>query len=128
MFGCLALVLVTGCDVGQANTHPTPSTSASAPAASPSTISTLSCRLPVISPTTADSEAPGGWLTFPSGNFARDPASHAGRLNNHVPSYDRAFGRWVPVEYPDVAPDGTRYILHNDRSVGNDFYVVDVRT
>jgi hypothetical protein len=34
----------------------------------------------------------------------------------------------VPVEYRNVAPDGASYILNNDISVGNDFYLVDVNT
>src|SRR5579872_1963898 len=95
---------------------------------SPGEASTLSCRLPVISPTTG-AEPPGGWISFPGGQFTRDPASLPGRLQSHVPSYDRAIGRWVPVEANNVAPDGATYILHGDSSLPtNGFYLVDART
>jgi hypothetical protein len=51
-------------------------------------------------------------------------------LAAHVPSYDRSFSRWLPVEYRNVAPDGASYILHNEASLPkpNDFYFVDVKT
>jgi len=117
------MVLLIGCSTkGSPQARQTPSVSASA-----SLAATLSCRLPVISPTSAD-DPPGGWITFPGGDFARDPASLSGRLISHVPSYDRASRRWLPVESPYVAPDGASYILHNDQSVGNDFYLVDAKT
>ena len=92
--------------------------------------SDLTCRLPVISPTTSSDPVPGGWITFPDGQFTRDPASLPGRLQSHVPSYDRAIGRWVPVEYKNVSPDGTSYILHGDQSLPSPslFYLVDART
>jgi hypothetical protein len=91
--------------------------------------STLNCRLPVISPTSSADPAPGGWITFPGGQFTRDPASLPGRLQSHVPSYDRAIGRWVPVEFNNVAPDGASYVLHGDSSLEtNGFYLADART
>jgi hypothetical protein len=90
---------------------------------------TLRCRLPVISPTTPG-VPPGGWITFPGGGFERDPASLPGRLNAHVPSYDRAIRAWLPVESRYVAPDGGSYILTNDVSLPDPsaFYLVDVKT
>ena len=94
---------------------------------SPGEAITLSCRLPVISPTTG-TDPPGGWINFPSGQFERDPASSPGRLTAHVPGYDRAIGRWVPVESNNVAPDGATFILHSDSSLPtNGFYIVDAR-
>jgi hypothetical protein len=73
---------------------------------------------------------PGGWITFPGGNFERDPASLPIRLQAHVPSYDRAIKAWLPVENRYVAPSGDRYILTGDPSIPNasDFYLVDVKT
>jgi hypothetical protein len=73
---------------------------------------------------------PGGWITFPSGNFERDPASLPIRLQAHVPSYDRAINAWLPVENRYVAPSGDRYILTGDPSIPNAsaFYLVDVKT
>jgi hypothetical protein len=73
---------------------------------------------------------PGGWITFPGGQFERDPATLANRLNAHVPSYDRAIKAWVPVEYRYVAPSGDSYILTNDASLPDPsaFYLVEVRT
>lgn len=104
---------------------PLPTQSPSPPAG---IASTLTCRLPVISPATSGAP-PGGWITFPDGQFARDPTSLPGRLQSHVPSYDRAIGRWVPVEYNNVAPDGATYVLHGDQSLPtNGFYLVDART
>ena len=32
------------------------------------------------------------------------------------------------MESANVAPDGASYVLHNEQSVGNDFYLVDVKT
>src|SRR6202035_2344133 len=92
--------------------------------------STLSCRLPVISPTTASDPVPGGWITFPGGRFERDPATLPIRLNAHVPSYDRAITGWLPVEYRYVAPSGTSYVLTQDASIPDPsaFYLIDVKT
>jgi hypothetical protein len=75
-------------------------------------------------------EPPGGWITFPGGAFARDPASLPARSSNHIPSYDRALGAWVPVEFENVAPDGASYVLFNESSteVPNAFYLVDAKT
>ena len=54
---------------------------ADTPPANPSAAvtATLNCRLPVTTMTTPG-ESPAGWLTFPGGQFARDPAS--GRTGN----------------------------------------------
>jgi hypothetical protein len=51
-------------------------------------------------------------------------------LQSHTPSYDQAIGRWVPVEYEYVAPDGASYILHSDASLENPnaFYLVDAKS
>jgi hypothetical protein len=114
----LAVLVATGCTSGSAGklqtATPTPS---------------LSCRLPVISPAN-QGVPPGGWITFPGGNFERDPASLPIRLQAHVPSYDRAIKAWLPVENRYVAPSGDRYILTGDPSIPNasDFYLVDVKT
>lgn len=132
----LALVLSVSCSAATgapANETPSASVASTSPSARPSTGAQagLTCRLPVDSPTGAPyNDPPGGWITFPGGDFARDPESLAGRLSAHVPSYDRAFSRWVPVEYQDVSPDGASYILHNETSLPkpNDFYLVDVKT
>lgn len=133
--GYLLALLTAACSGGngseqatQAHSRPVSTTS---PSITPTTgtPSGLACRLPVDSPTTSSSDPPGGWITFPGGDFARDPESLPGRLSAHVPSYDRPFSRWVPVEYQNLAPDGASYILHNDVSLpNNDFYLVDVKT
>ena len=133
--GLVAVVLIAACtstnggaQASQAPTNPfvTVSPGVTPPAGAPSG---LACRLPVDSPTYSSTEPPGGWITFPGGDFGRDPESMAGRLNAHVPSYDRQFSRWVPVEYQNVAPDGATYILHNDSSLpDNGFYLVDVKS
>ncbi len=117
----LAVVLVAVCASGSTASLQTPKPAATATLTVSATVSpdaraSLSCRLPVISPTTPGDPVPGGWITFPSGNFERDPASLPIRLQAHVPSYDRAIKAWLPVEYRYVAPSGASYILTGDPS------------
>lgn len=118
--GLAVVVLVAGCTNGSTGSLQTPKPTATAG---------LSCRLPVISPY-EPGVPPGGWITFPGGQFERDPATLANRLNAHVPSYDRAIKAWVPLEYRYVAPSGDSYILTNDAALPDPsaFYLVDVRT
>jgi hypothetical protein len=115
------MLVATGCNDVSGTGQQTPRPTASR--------STLQCRLPVISPA-EPGVPPGGWITFPGGQFERDPASLPIRLQAHVPSYDRAVKAWVPVEYRYVHPSGTRYILTNDSSLpdAGAFYLVDVKT
>ena len=113
---------------------PSAASTAASPVSSPKpsggVAANLACRLPAVSPTSAG--IAGGWLTFPGGQFDLDPASLPGLLQQHVPSYDRAIGAWVPVEPEYVAPDGASYVLHNESTLGNDksgyFYLVDAKT
>ncbi len=127
---CLASVLLsTGCSSG-------PSVS-NAPVQSGSPATTqrarpepaLACRLPINSPAVAG-VAPGGFVTFPGGQFNRDPASLRIRLQAHVPSYDKAIQGWLPVEYRNVGPGGDRYILTDEISLPDpsSFYLVDVKS
>jgi len=123
----LALVIVTGCSTGAGSSQvgQTPDASTGPTAVNPAA---LACRLPITSPTNGG-DPPGGWVTFPAGDFARDPASLPGRLQTDVPSYDRAISGWVPVSLEKVAPDGSAYVVHNDPIVkGNGFYLFDART
>ena len=123
----LALVIVTGCSTGAGRSQvgQTPDASTGPTAVNPAA---LACRLPITSPTNGG-DPPGGWVTFPGGEFVRDPASLPGRLMTDIPSYDRAIGGWVPVSIEKVAPDGGTYVVHNDPIVqGNGFYLVDART
>ena len=129
-----ALLVATGCTTvsgGSPQTaKPTATVSATVSAtASLDATPTITCRLPVISPYNTG-VPPGGWITFPGGQFERDLASDANRLQAHVPSYDLAIKAWVPVEYRYVAPSGDRYILTGDPSLphAGAFYVVDVKT
>src|SRR4029077_502316 len=131
----LVVVLLTGCANGSTASLPAPKPTATATptvsaTVSPDAASTLHCRLPVNSPTTPGDPVPGGWITFPGGNFERDPASLPIRLQSHVPSYDRAINAWVPVEYRYVAPSGESYILTNDAALPDPsaFYLVDVKS
>ena len=132
---CLLALMATACGGASAGTAvqgspsasispsafsstPTPSRSPVAtPKTSPSPVisstATLRCRLP-ISATANANEPPGGWITFPGGKFVRDPASLRNRSGSHLPSYDRAIGAWVPVEYENVSPDGSSYVLYHD--------------
>ena len=94
-----------------------------------SSTATLRCRLPITA-SYNPGEPPGGWLTFPGAKFVRDPASTRFRSGYHGPSYDRAIGAWVPVEYEYVSPDGASYVLYHDATtaVPNALYIVDART
>lgn len=127
----LAILLVAGC---ASHTGQKPSAAVTASAASPSpkggVADNLTCRLPVTSPTPQEDPAPGGWVTFPGGEFVRDQTSLPGRLATHIPSYDRPLGIWVPVESNNVAPDGATYVLTNENSLPNPsaFYLVDAKT
>ena len=132
----LTLVVASGCTNVSGGSLQTPRPTTSAPTTatanatrSPDTSLTLTCRLPVNSPT-YPGDPPGGWIPFPGGKFERDPASLPIRLQSHVPSYDRAIKAWLPVEYRYVAPSGTSYILTGDPSLAHPsaFYLVDVKT
>src|SRR5438552_417935 len=123
-----AVLVATGCTSVAGDRQPTP-TPTVATATPTQATATLNCRLPVISPYNLG-VPPGGWITFPGGQFERDPASNANRLQAHVPSYDRAIKAWLPVENRCVSPSGDRYILTNDASLpdAGGFYLVDVKT
>jgi hypothetical protein len=43
----------------------------------------------------------GGFITFPAGTFQTDPQSRG--------TYDAAVGKWLPVPYSWIAPDGSAY-------------------
>ncbi len=62
----------------------------------------------------------GGWVTFPGGQFERDPGSAV----SDAPSYDWPLRRWVPVGSASISPDGTKYVA----SDGSTFFLVDVVT
>lgn len=119
----VTLSFLAGCGSPTTAANPSPSgprTSSPSPLSSQvvsaSLAPGLSCRLPVLVPTSfPSSEPPGGWVTFPSGSFVRDPTSSANPVN-HQPSYDWAMHRWVPVESVNVSPDGRHYV--NDQQPG----------
>src|SRR5262245_6664422 len=103
-------------------------TAAPTPAAGPPL---PTCRLPVASGDAPVDGSPahgsaghGGFVQFPAGTFAADPAS--------LGSYDRALGRWVPVFRAWVSPDGARYAFPEYRTapgpVTGIIHVVDVAT
>jgi hypothetical protein len=135
---CTLVLIASACGGTASNGLPSPPTvsPAASPASSPSpaggVAANLVCRLPVTSPTTVGDPAPGGWVTFPGGQFVRDEASLQDRLEMHLPSYDRAIEAWVPMEPEYIAPDGATYVLHNESTLGNDksgyFYLVDAKT
>lgn len=144
---CLLAVLATACGPSPApvaqrspvtsaspyaiSTTPTPSASAvTSPKSSPRpTATTLKCHLPITASASAG-DPPGGWITFPGGTFVRDKGSLRFHSPAHLPSYDRAIGAWVPVEYGNVSPSGLSYVLYRDwtTAVPNALYVVDART
>ncbi len=72
----------------------------------------LSCRLPVygVSGYGATPLYEGAFITFPSGQTLMDPSSELVSGNGTAQeSFDRTAGRWVPVPYAQVSPDGTKY-------------------
>jgi hypothetical protein len=99
---------------------------ASSPSSATNVAASLTCRLPVVSAAVAG-EPQGGWVTFPGGVFARDPASLSVRGDANLPSYNRAIGAWVPVEANKVAPDGATYVLTSYNSTPP-LYLVDATT
>lgn len=108
---------------------PTPTTSRAAspsswPSASAVVAANLACRLPAITPVTGGIER--GWITFPGGQFVRDPSSLSARLET-LPSYDQVIGAWVPVEPEKVAPDGASYVLTSYNNTPP-LYLVDAKT
>ena len=74
---------------------------------------TLNCRLPVYA-----TPSGSGFVLFPGRTFFADPQSNVapptepphGYYSFGV-SYDRAFGRWLPVWRTWVSPDGERYAI-----------------
>ena len=98
----------------------------SSPTPSAGVAASLTCHLPVVSAAVAG-EPQGGWVTFPGGVFARDPASLPVRGDANLPSYNRAIGAWVPVEANKVAPDGKSYVLTSYNSTPP-LYLVDAST
>jgi hypothetical protein len=77
----------------------------------------FTCRLPVASLPTGS----GGFVTFPDGGFAADPASGV--------SYDSRSGRWLPVAAEMRSPDGTAYADSDFvKGTGTSIRVVDIAT
>jgi hypothetical protein len=88
---------------------------------------TLSCRLPVVTPTQA------GWLTFPQGSFQADPRATVQLPGYSSPpffwkSYDKAYERWLPVPRDDISPDGQHYAYADPPGTGGGVHVVDLAT
>jgi len=126
-------LLLASCGSPAATRHPsrspklTPSASATR-STSPASGPTIRCRLPVLVPFSAGStEPPGGWVTFPGGQYERDPTSRVSAVN-HERSYDWPLKRWVPVESVSVSPDGASYVLWDLPQQVDDFIIVDVAT
>lgn len=106
----------------------TPPPQASSPARAASGGRTaITCRIPV----SAYQPGSGGFVSMPSGQFTSDPASNVAldwsgappvasdarpgpygpgaRPQNFGLAYDRAVGKWLPVQVSWVAPDGQSY-------------------
>jgi hypothetical protein len=90
----------------------------------------LTCRLPVY----AGPPGSGGFIQFPAGTFVADPksavifpspvATGPATVGNDGMTFDRAFGRWLPVRLSAVTPDGRRYVFVD----GDAVYAIDVST
>jgi hypothetical protein len=132
-FGSIAVlaVLASACGSGavpsaHVSSNPASATRSTSPSPSVGIAANLTCRLPVVS-AAGPGEPPGGWVTFPGGQFVRDPASLSVRGDANLPSYDRAIGAWVPVELEKVSPDGGSYVLTSYNSTPP-LYLVDAKT
>ena len=112
----------------------------------PVTSAGLSCRLPVVRSTQGGDYASlqGGFITFPQGTFAADPAGvieseylqqdfvtiakpvlHGGGAS----FYDAAMKRWIPSSPAQTSPDGTSYAYAISGASSSDptiVHVVDV--
>jgi hypothetical protein len=116
--GLLVIVLASACGRSIAQSDETPSPTSPAPQPPDLTAVGFSCRLPV-----ASSDAPldgkggaqgkGGFVTFPGATFQSDPQS--------LGTFDAPVGKWLPVRYSWIVPDGTAYVYAD----GATAYVVD---
>jgi hypothetical protein len=116
-------------DAGASPSRP-PSTTATpnALADMPVTKVNFSCRLPVVASISQSSPGltrQGGFITFPAGRLAQDPAGtmHSREVEGDYvttaapvlygdgvfPFYDRALSRWVPTRASQSLPDGSGY-------------------
>jgi hypothetical protein len=113
--------------LSSASASPTLSTSASASATSSADSSVLNCRLPLVRLNADGTPGSAGFLTFPGASFSVDP--HAGAKSE---AYDRVFGKWLPVGWRWVSPDGSHYaygVYPTDSpspGVNSTIHVVDV--
>jgi hypothetical protein len=104
----------------------TPGATPTTSAPTPSPLSSLNCRLPVITWDQTTYSYSGGFVTFPGGMLQEDPAGVIraigdGELGTDAtpvlhaysdsgpPFYDLAVKRWVPVGAGQASPDGSTY-------------------
>ena len=87
-------------------------TNAASPSASATAVtSSLSCRLPLATSDTNGQIQQMGFLTFPSGTFAQDPAGtiKPKAIGGGV-AFDRGYNKWLPVGWRFVSDDGSHYV------------------
>jgi hypothetical protein len=88
----------------------------------------FTCRLPIV---TGGQAPQAGFISFPSGAYAPDPAGNTPKTGL---AYDRAYGRWLPVDWRSVSDDGSRYTYatygNNDPLSGTNsiIHIVNVAT
>jgi len=92
----------------------------SKPAATPTSSSAGSCRLP-ISILGAQSHPTGAFLSVPAGKVTVDPNGAGGTY------YDRQFSRWLPVPLNSVSPDGSHYAYGGATDINHPIlHIIDV--
>jgi hypothetical protein len=90
------------------------------PAATPTTSSAGSCRLP-ISIHDAQGHQQGAFLSFPAGKVSIDGGGAGGAY------FDRQLSRWLPVRRNSVSPDGSHYAFGGATDINKPIlHIVDV--
>lgn len=67
----------------------------------------FSCRLPIV--TYRNQTTAPGFINFPSASFETDPAAIL-TSKAYGLAFDRAYGRWLPVDWRLVSDDGAHYV------------------
>jgi hypothetical protein len=99
-------VAVTASAIAVPTASPSGAATPTATAGLPLTSVGFTCRLPIV--TTRNETTEAGFISFPSGSYAADPAGNIKSKALGL-AYDRAYNRWLPVDWRLVSDDGAHY-------------------